>query len=39
LTDRYGIQNMSITGYGSVFVCRSLRQPWPEFWKHFRYYG
>jgi hypothetical protein len=30
---------MSITGYDEVFVCRKLRQAWPEFWKTFRYYG
>jgi hypothetical protein len=34
LTNRYGIKNMSITGYDHVFVCRNLRQSWPEFWKH-----
>ena len=40
LTNRYGIANMSITGCDDdVFVCRNLRQPWPEFWEHFRYYG
>ena len=39
LTNRYGIENDSIDGYTDVFVCRNLRQPWPEFWKHFRYYG
>jgi protein-S-isoprenylcysteine O-methyltransferase Ste14 len=39
LTNRYGIGNMSITGYDHVFVCRNLRQPWLEFWEHFRYYG
>jgi hypothetical protein len=39
LTNRYGIANMSITGYEEVFVCRKLRRPWPEFWKYFRYYG
>jgi len=39
LTNRYGIVNNSIDGYADVFVCRRLRQPWPEFWQHFRYYG
>jgi len=39
LTNRYGIENSSITGYGDVFVCRNLRQPWPDFWEHFRSYG
>ena len=39
LTNRYGIVNATIDGYADVFVCRNLRQPWPEFWAHFRYYG
>ena len=39
LTNRYGIENSSIDGYAEVFVCRHLREPWPEFWAHFRYYG
>jgi hypothetical protein len=39
LTNRYGIENDAVTGYTDVFVCRNLRQPWPNFWQHFRYYG
>jgi len=39
LTNRFGIANGSLTGWDEVFVCRNLRQPWPEFWRHFRYYG
>ena len=39
VTNRYGIANSSITGYDEIFVCRGLRQSWPEFWKNFRYYG
>jgi hypothetical protein len=39
LANRYGIENSAATGYADVFVCRNLRQPWPEFWEHFRYYG
>lgn len=39
VTNRYGIENATIAGYAEVFVCHNLRQPWPEFWKHFRYYG
>ncbi len=38
-TNRYGIENTTIDGYDDVFVCRNIRRPWPEFWKHFRYYG
>ena len=39
LTNRYGVENSAINGYADVFVCRHLRQPWPDFWEHFRYYG
>ena len=39
LTNRYGIVNGAIDGYADVFLCRHLRQPWPDFWKHFQYYG
>lgn len=39
VTNRWGIENMAIKGYEEIYVCRQLREPWPEFWKHFRYYG
>ena len=39
LTNRYGIDNATIDGYADVFVCRNLRQPWRDFWAHFRSYG
>ena len=25
--------------YPEVYVCRHLRQPWPELWKTCQYYG
>ena len=40
LGNAYGIENSALSGgYDNVFVCRRLREPWPVFWKHFRYYG
>ncbi len=39
VTNRWGIENMTIKGYEEIYVCRQLRGTWPEFWKHFRYYG
>jgi hypothetical protein len=39
LSNPYGIENSALRGYEDVFVCRRLREPWPVFWKHFRYYG
>jgi len=39
LSNPYGIDNRAIDGYNEVYVCRSLRWPWPVFWEHFRYFG
>lgn len=39
LTNRYGIANSTVAGWDEIFVCRNLRQSWPEFWKNFQYYG
>ena len=39
LSNPYGIVNDSIGDRAQVYVCRSIRQPWPEFWKNFLYYG
>jgi 4-amino-4-deoxy-L-arabinose transferase-like glycosyltransferase len=38
-TNRDGVKNEETTQHPDIFVCQGLRQPWPEFWKHFRYYG
>jgi hypothetical protein len=37
--NQYGIANSAVAGWDEIFVCRQLRRPWPEFWKHFQYYG
>jgi hypothetical protein len=39
VTNRYGVHNEETTRHPDLFVCRQLRQPWPAFWKEFRYYG
>jgi hypothetical protein len=39
LSNRYGIQNLTVAGRAEVYVCRDIRQPWPEFWENFQYYG
>lgn len=39
ITNQYGIVNGSVDGYPDIFVCRSLRQSWPEFWSRFQYFG
>jgi 4-amino-4-deoxy-L-arabinose transferase-like glycosyltransferase len=37
--NRFGVVNEETLEHPDIFVCRGLRQSWPEFWKHFRYYG
>ncbi len=34
-----GIENEETRDHPDIYVCRGLRQSWPEFWKDFRYYG
>jgi hypothetical protein len=35
----YGIRNEETSDHQDIFVCRGLRQSWPDFWKDFQYYG
>ncbi|MEY2527265.1 MAG: hypothetical protein QOE73_2036 [Verrucomicrobiota bacterium] len=37
--NRHGVANEETTRHPDIFVCRGLRQSWPEFWKTFRRYG
>jgi len=37
--NRFGVANEETVEHPEIFVCRGLRQSWPEFWKQFRYYG
>jgi 4-amino-4-deoxy-L-arabinose transferase-like glycosyltransferase len=39
VTNRYGIANSSVAKWNDIYVCHHLRWRWPEFWRHFRYYG
>jgi hypothetical protein len=39
VTNRYDVKNEETTAYPGIFVCRGLRQPWPELWPHFRWFG
>jgi len=38
-SNRFGIENEEVTRHPDIFVCRNLRQPWPEFWKSFNNFG
>ncbi len=37
--NRYGILNEESRYHRDIYVCRNLRQPWPEFWKKYRNFG
>ncbi len=39
LWNPYGVANDIFRDRDQVYVCRNIRLPWPEFWKHFQYYG
>lgn len=39
ITNRFNVKNEETTRHKEIYLCRRLRQPWPEFWKHFRYFG
>lgn len=39
VTNRYGVLNEETQDHPDIWLCRNLRQPWPEFWKDFRYFG
>jgi MFS family permease len=39
LWNPYGVVNDTFRDRDQVYVCRNIRFPWPEFWKHFQYYG
>jgi hypothetical protein len=37
--NRFGVENEETRDHPDIFVCRGLKQSWPEFWKGFQYYG
>jgi hypothetical protein len=37
--NRYGVENEETKDQPDIYVCRGLKQSWPEFWKDFQYYG
>jgi hypothetical protein len=39
LSNPYGVVNLTLRDRDQVYVCRNMREPWPEFWKKFQYYG
>jgi 4-amino-4-deoxy-L-arabinose transferase-like glycosyltransferase len=39
LSNPYGVVNDIFRDRNRVYICRNMRSSWPEFWKHFQYYG
>jgi 4-amino-4-deoxy-L-arabinose transferase-like glycosyltransferase len=39
LSNPYGVVNDIFRDRDRVYICRNIRSSWPEFWKHFQYYG
>jgi 4-amino-4-deoxy-L-arabinose transferase-like glycosyltransferase len=39
LSNPHGVVNDTFRDREQVYVCRNIRSPWPEFWKHFQYFG
>ena len=37
--NQFGVENEETRDHPDIFVCRGLKQSWPEFWKDFQYYG
>jgi 4-amino-4-deoxy-L-arabinose transferase-like glycosyltransferase len=38
-TNPYGVINEESRDHPDIYLCHHLRQPWPEFWTHFRRFG
>jgi 4-amino-4-deoxy-L-arabinose transferase-like glycosyltransferase len=39
ITNRYGVLNEETQYHRNIFLCRTLRRPWPELWPEMRWYG
>ncbi|HVO41526.1 MAG TPA: glycosyltransferase family 39 protein [Aggregatilineales bacterium] len=39
ITTPFNIQNEETANHWAIYVCHNLRQPWPDFWKNFQYFG
>ena len=39
ITTPFNIQNEETINHRAIYVCHHLRQPWPDFWQKFQYFG
>ena len=37
--NEFGVVNEETRDHPDIFVCRGLKQSWPDFWKYFQYFG
>jgi len=37
--NEFGVENEETRDHPDIFVCRGLKQSWPQFWKDFQYFG
>jgi Dolichyl-phosphate-mannose-protein mannosyltransferase len=37
--NQFGVVNEETRDHPDIFVCRGLKQSWPDFWKNFQYFG
>jgi len=39
ITMPFNIQNEETIDHRAIYLCHNLREPWPEFWQDFQYFG
>jgi len=39
ITNHDNVPNEETTDHRDIFICRGLKEPWPEFWRGMRHYG
>jgi hypothetical protein len=37
--NEFGVENEETRDHPDIYVCRGLKQSWPDFWKDFQYFG
>src|SRR5579863_269796 len=37
--NQYGVETEETQSHPEIYVCRGLKQSWPDFWKNFQYFG
>ncbi len=37
--NEFGVENEETRDHPDIYVCRGLKQSWPDFWRNFQYFG